>query len=153
MYLLTHNNANLLRGWMSTLSWQAGNASGSFLTGTIIQALIQINYTDYTPKPYHGTLLVFACVAVIFTINFWGAHVWPYLQNGLMVLHVLGFLITIIVLWVCASHNTPKEVWTGFSSQGGWGSIGLSLMVGQITAIYSLLGGFSILFVMLICLL
>jgi len=125
---------------MSVLSWQAGNASGSFLTGTIIQALVGINHPNYSPKPYQGVLFVFACVAFIFCINFWAAHIWPHLQNGLMLLHVLGFLVTIIVYWVCADHNTPRQVWLEFSSQGGWNSIGLSLMVGQITAIYSLLG-------------
>jgi hypothetical protein len=126
---------------MSTLSWQAGNASGSFLTGTIIQALVTVNYPDsYEAKPYQGTLLVFACVALIFSINFWGAHVWPYLQNGLMVLHILGFLTTVIVLWVCAPHQSAKAVFTEFTNEGGWPTMGLSLMVGQITAIFSLLG-------------
>ena len=125
---------------MSVLSWQAGNASGSFLTGTIIQALLTVNYPDYEPKPYQGTLFVFACVLLIFFVNFYGAHIWPHLQNGLMVLHVLGFLITIIVLWVCAPHRTPRDVWLVFTSEGGWPTIGLSLMCGQITAVYSLLG-------------
>lgn len=125
---------------MSVLSWQAGNASGSFLTGTIIQALIGLNHPSYEPKAYEGTLLVFACVLFIFAVNYWAAHIWPHLQNGLMLLHILGFLVTIIVLWVYADHNTPQQVWLEFTSEGGWGNIGLSLMVGQITAIYSLLG-------------
>jgi amino acid transporter len=130
---------------MSTLSWQAGNASGSFLTGTIIQALVTVNYPDtYEPKPFHGTLLVFACVALIFSVNVYASHIWPYLQNGLMALHVLGFLVTIIVLWVCAPHQSAKAVFTEFTNEGGWPTMGLSLMVGQITAIFSLLGTFCV---------
>lgn len=125
---------------MSTLSWQAGNASGSFLTGTIIQALLVVNYESYDPKPYQGTLIVFAMVAILFLANIWGSSWWPKIQNGLMVLHVLGFLVTIIILWVCAPHQSAKAVFTGFTNDGGWSSMGLSIMVGQITAIYALLG-------------
>ena len=127
---------------MSTLSWQAGNASGSFLTGTIIQALISINHPDYDAKPYQGTLLVFAMVLVLYIVNIWGATLWPKIQNGLMILHILGFLVVIIVLWVCAPHQSAKSVFTGFTNEGGWSSMGLSVMVGQITAIYALLGKF-----------
>lgn len=130
---------------MSTLSWQAGNASGSFLTGTMIQSLLIINYPDtYNPQPYQGTLLVFAMVLVLYIVNIWGASWWPKIQNGLMILHILGFLIVIIVLWVCAPHQSAKAVFTGFTNEGGWSSMGLSIMVGQITAIYALLGEFLI---------
>ncbi len=125
---------------MSTLSWQAGNASGSFLTGTIVQALLVVNYPNYTPEAWQGTLFVFAMVLVLFLVNIWGAPLWAVIQNGLMVLHILFFLVVIIVLWVMAPHQSPKAVFTGFSNEGGWSSMGLSLMVGQITAIYSLLG-------------
>ncbi|KAF2807267.1 amino acid transporter [Mytilinidion resinicola] len=127
-------------GWMSTLSWQAGNASGSFLTGTIIQALVGLNHPEYDPKPYQGTLLVFAMVLIVYIVNMWGAQIWPTIQNGLFVLHVLGFLVTIIVLWVMAPHQSAKAVFTQFTNSGGWSSMGVSLMVGQITSIYSLLG-------------
>lgn len=49
-------------GWMSTLSWQAGNAADCFLTGTIAQALIVVNNPAYEPQRWEGTLFVFAMV-------------------------------------------------------------------------------------------
>lgn len=127
-------------GWMSTLSWQAGNASGSYLTGTIIQALIIINYPDYEPQRWQGTLLVFAMVLLLYIINVFASDLWARVQNGLLILHVLAFLAVIITLWVMAPHQSAKAVFTDFSNFGGWSSTGLALMVGQITAIYSLLG-------------
>jgi amino acid transporter len=133
-------------GWMSTLSWQAGNASGSFLTGTIVQALLVVNYPDYEPKNWQGTLFVFAMVLVLLIFNIWGAHLWPLIQNVLMVFHIVSFLAVIIVLWVMAPHQSAKVVFTEFTNEGGWSSIGLSVMVGQITAIYSLLGKCLMLF-------
>ncbi|RDW71023.1 hypothetical protein BP6252_07586 [Coleophoma cylindrospora] len=131
-------------GWMSVCSWQAGNASGSYLTGTIIQALLAINDSSYQPTNFQyqwqGTLFMFAMVLVLFLFNVYGARIWPKLQNPLMVLHCIGFLVVIVVLWAMAPHQSAKAVFTGFSNTGGWSSMGLSLMVGQITGIYSLVG-------------
>jgi amino acid transporter len=127
-------------GWMSTLSWQAGNASGSYLTGTIIQALIVVNYPSYNPERWHGTLLVFAMVLILYIVNVWASDLWARVQNGLLIIHILGFLAVIITLWVMAPHQSAKAVFTEFSNSGGWSSTGLAVMVGQITAIYSLLG-------------
>jgi choline transport protein len=125
-----------MTGWMSTLSWQAGIASGSFLTGTIIQALITVNNPSYSPENWQGTLLVFSMVLVLFIANIWGAKSLPMLQNILLVVHCFGFFAVIIVLWVLAPRNSAKKVFTEFTNEGGWSTMGLSLMVGQISAIY-----------------
>ncbi|CAG8302777.1 unnamed protein product [Penicillium nalgiovense] len=53
-----------ITGWMSVLELQSGTASGSFLTGTIIQGLISVRNPDYDPKGWQGTLLVFLMVLV-----------------------------------------------------------------------------------------
>lgn len=127
-------------GWMSTLSWQAGNASGSYLTGTVLQALVKVNYPNYVKKDWQGTLMIFAMVGILYTINVWASDLWARIQNGLLILHVLGFFAVIISLWVLAPHQSAKAVFTGFSNTGEWSTTGLALMVGQITAIYSLLG-------------
>ena len=125
---------------MSVLSWQAGAASGSFLTGTIIQALIGINYPDYDPTNWQGTLFVFAMALLLYIANIWGWGFIPAVQSPLLFLHVAGFLAVIIVLWVMAPHQPASAVFTEFSNEGGWPSMGVSLMVGQITAIYASLG-------------
>lgn len=125
-----------MTGWMSTLSWQAGTASGSFLTGTIIQGLITVNNPNYSPTNWQGTLFVFAMVIVLFIANVWGAKSLPTLQNILLIIHVFGFFTVIIILWVMSPRHTAKVVFTQFTNEGNWSSIGLSLMVGQISAIY-----------------
>lgn len=125
---------------MSVLSWQAGAASGSFLSGTIIQALIGVNYPDYSPTHWQGTLFVFAMALLLYVANIWGWKLVPVVQNPLLVLHVACFLAVVIVLWVMAPHQPASAVFTGFTNEGGWSSMGVSLMVGQITAIYASLG-------------
>lgn len=121
---------------MSTLSWQAGTAAGSFLTGTTIQGLITVNYPKYDPKDWQGTLLIFAMVLIIYIFNIWGARVLPMFQNVLLMLHVFGFSALIIILWVVGRAQPAKAVFTEFSNGGGWSSMGLSLMVGQISAVF-----------------
>ena len=55
----------------------------------------------------------------------------------MLVLHIIGFLAIIIVLWVLSPRATAKDTFTKFTNDGGWNSIGLALMVGQISAIYA----------------
>jgi amino acid transporter len=124
---------------MSALSWQAGNASGSYLTGSMIQALITINNPDYSGTDWQTTLLIFANVVVLFAANVFGAKKLPLGQNILLVLHIVGFLVVILVLWILAPHNSARTVFTEFTNEGGF-PLGVSLMIGQITAIYSSVG-------------
>lgn len=121
---------------MSTLSWQAGIASGSFLSGTIIQALITVNNLSYSPTNWQGTLLVFAMVFVIFLANTLGSRALPIVQNILLLVHIFGFFAVITVLWVMSPRVPARDVFLQFNNEGGWSSVGLSLMVGQISAIY-----------------
>ncbi|KAL4805351.1 amino acid/polyamine transporter I [Aspergillus unguis] len=125
-----------ITGWMSVLAWQAGSASGSFLTGTIIQGLITIRNPDYVPENWHGTLFVFAMILIIYIFNVYAADAMPVLNNLLMIFHVLSWCVILIVLWAMAPHRTAKSVFTEWSNQGGWASMGLSAMIGQISAIY-----------------
>ena len=57
-----------------------------------------------------------------------------------MLVHMLAFFAVVVSDWVMAPHNTPKPVFTEFYNSGGWYSMGFSLMVVQISAIYSVLG-------------
>ncbi|RFU31627.1 hypothetical protein B7463_g4724, partial [Scytalidium lignicola] len=128
-----------LTGWMSTLSWQAGTASGPFLVGTLIQAQIQVNHPSYDATNWQGTLFVFAVTLVVFVLNVWGSKAMPFIQNMMLLVHVGGFLSIMIIFWVLSPHNSADVVFTKFVNEGGWSSTGLSLMVGQISAIYGLI--------------
>ncbi|KAH1486697.1 hypothetical protein LV164_008420 [Aspergillus fumigatus] len=126
-----------LTGWMSVLAWQAGSASGSFLTGTIIQGLISVRYPDYQSERWQGTLFVFAMIVVIYVFNVYAADMMPLFNNLLMILHILSWTVVVIVLWAMAPHQSAKAVFTEWTNGGGWSSIGLSALIGQISAIYA----------------
>ena len=102
-----------------------------------------VNYPDYNPTNWQGTLFVFATVLLVWIVNTYLIGIVPFLQNALMWTHVLAFLAIILVLWTKAPLNSASDVFTKFTKEGGWSSTGLSLMIGQITAIYALVGKYS----------
>ena len=124
---------------MSTLSWQAGTASGPFLVGTLIQACAIVMYPEYVPTNWQGTLMVIAVTLLVWAINLWGARAMPMIQNIMLVIHIFGFLAVTVVLWVLSPRTSAKVAFTGFTNSGGWNSLGLSLMIGQISAIYAVI--------------
>lgn len=131
---------HFVTGWMSVLAWQSGTASGSFLTGTIIQGLISVRNPDYTAPGWQGTLLVFSMVLVIYICNVYFAELMPVLSNLLMILHVLSWAAILIVLWAMAPHQSAEAVFvTNWKNIGGLPTMGVSVMVGQISAIYGCL--------------
>jgi choline transport protein len=122
---------------MSTLSWQAGTASGPFLVGTLIQSSAIVMYPDYSPTNWQGTLMVIAVTFLVWVGNLWGSKTMPIFQNVMLVVHVFGFLAIIIVFWVLSPRATAEVTLTQFTNTGNWNSTGLALMVGQISAIYA----------------
>jgi len=120
---------------VSTLSWQAGNASGGFLCGTLIQSLIIIKNPDYAAPGWQGTLLVFPVMLVCVCFNVWFNHWLPSMQNAVMVLHVAGFLAIMVIFWVLSPHVPAREVFLDFQNDGGWQTMGLALMIGQVSAV------------------
>ncbi|KAK4210261.1 amino acid transporter [Rhypophila decipiens] len=125
-------------GWMSTLSWQAGTASGPFLVGTLIQASAVVMYPDsYEPMAWQGTLMVIAVTILVWALNIWGAKGMPLLQNIMLGVHVLGFIAIVAVFWALSPRESARVTFLEFRNDGGWSTTGLSLMVGQISAIYA----------------
>jgi choline transport protein len=128
-----------MSGWMATTSWQAGAAGGSFLIGTLIQGVIAAYKPSYVPQRWQGTLFVFAVALIEGLVNSVFANQLPRIQKVMVFPHGLGWIAVVVVIWVLAPHASAKDVFTSFTSNGGWEPIGLSLMVGQITSVYFLI--------------
>ncbi len=131
-------------GWMSVLSWQAGAAAGVFLTGTLVQASASVVYPDYNPSNWRGTLFVIAITLIICAFNIWGTEVMPFFNNIMLVAHIFGFLLFVIVFWILSPRTTAEVTFTKFRNEGGWSSTGVSLMIGQISAIYACICEFNL---------
>lgn len=122
------------------MAWQAGNAQGVFLVGTIIQIIISLWDTAYAFPQWHTTLLAIMAVLIALIGNTYGAkflHLW---QNTAFAIHIIVYLAFIIPIWVNAPRASSTQVWTGFTFSGGWPSPGLAVMIGQQVGIYTQLG-------------
>jgi hypothetical protein len=73
-------------------------------------------------------------------INTYGASQLPTMEAIILILHVFGFFVVMIPLWVMAPRAPAEVVFTQFTNGGGWSSIGLACVIGQITPIYSFVG-------------
>jgi hypothetical protein len=134
-----HRFLSYLVGWLCVLVWQAGAASSAFLAGTEIQGLIVLNHPDYVFKRWHRTLFVTAVILISSLFNTVLARRLPLVEKGILILHFVEFLAIMIPLVILAPKSTSHEVFTTFHD-GGWGSTGLSCLVGIIFPVLSLLG-------------
>ena len=124
---------------MALLSWQAGTAGATFIIGSLIQGVIIAYNPSYSPHPWQGVLFTIALTVIEYLLNTVLATQLPRLQKIMMVPHGLGWIAVIIVFWVLAPRASAKDVFTSFTSNGGWQPIGLSVMVGQIACVYFLI--------------
>jgi choline transport protein len=122
------------------LGWQTGIASIAFLAGGQIQGLVILNNESYVPARWHGTLLIIAVASFSILFNTLLARKLPLIEGTVLVFHIFGFFAIFITMWVLGPRSKPSEVFGQFQDNGGWGNVGLSCLVGQLSAIFSLLG-------------
>ena len=128
---------------MCVLGWQTALTTITFIVGTLIQNLLILNYPNYVPEDWHGTLLAISVTLFAIIFNTVGAKKLPLVEGSLLMLHVFGFFTILIPLWVLSSRNTVSAVFTTFSNEGGWSSDGVSMLVGMLTPVFALLGSDS----------
>ena len=128
-------------GWLSTVSWQSIVALDAFLIGSIIQGLITLNDESYSPTRWQGTLLVFASVIGVSLFNVFAAKHLPLAEGTFVTLYIFSFFPVIITLLVLAPKQPASAVFTQFTDNGaGWPSIALTVMVGQVSSMFVVLG-------------
>lgn len=128
---------------MCVIGWQAAMATVALATTQQLQGLITLNMPSYLAQGWHGTLFSIAITffAIIFNTVF--VNKLPVIEVFGLILHVSGFVAFLVVLWIMAPHSDPKTVWTNFEDNSGWGSVGLSTLVGILGPIVTLIGSDS----------
>jgi len=79
-------------------------------------------------------------MAIAYIAVVYGAKALPYWQNAVFAVHILGFFAYLVPIWVNAPMATHHQVWAQFENYGGWSSLGLSALVGQLTGISGFAG-------------
>lgn len=128
-------------GWITVFTWQPVFASIALLSGTEIQGAAILTFKKYQSKPYHGTLILCGCVLVALAVNTVGGKLLPRLENLVFVLHLVVFLAVLITLTYMADHKSAQEVFTTWTSQGGWSSNGIVFFIGMQGSVFAFSGG------------
>ena len=133
-------------GWLSTLAWQSFIAVSCFLIGEIILGMITINEQSFVPRRWQATLLIVATVLALAAFNILIGKRLADVENLFLAFHLLAFLAVVVTLLaVTSDKQTAKTVFTQFTDNGaGWNSMGLTVMVGQVSSIFVVLGLFHL---------
>ncbi|KAK5207732.1 hypothetical protein LTR99_010850 [Exophiala xenobiotica] len=116
------------------------DSDAAFLAGTQIQGLAILNYPDYVPERWHGTLLTFAVASFSVIFNTFLVKKLPLVEGIVLIVHIFGFFAVLITLWVLGPRGNAHDVFTQFNNYGGWSSNGLSAVVGVLAVMIPLLG-------------
>ncbi|KAJ9613052.1 hypothetical protein H2200_002993 [Cladophialophora chaetospira] len=129
-----------LVGWLCTIGWQAYLGGITFMAGSVIQGLIELNVEGYVWHAYHGTLLTIMIIVFSIAFNTVFASKLPLIEAMVLFLHFCGLFAIIIPLWVLGPRSPAHETLLDFSNNGGWSSTGLSAMIGLTTPLSVIVG-------------
>lgn len=134
-----------MSGWLSALSWQSIVALDAYIVRGIIQGIIVLNNPSYVPQRWQGTLFIFASIIGMSAFNVFAAKGLAMAESIFVVFHVPAFFPIVITLLAMAPKQTAAAVFTQFTDNGaGWPSTGLAVLVGQVSAMFVVLGSDSI---------
>lgn len=120
---------------MSSLGWLASVSSSVFVLTTLIESMIEITKEDFSFSRWQYTLIMLAFLVITIGFNTWGARALPMIETVSLFGHLAGFLITIILLCAMAPKNSTSAVFTEVVNNGGWGNVGTSCLISQVTVL------------------
>ena len=95
---------------------------------------------DWSFTNLQSTLVMIFFLMTTIYFNTWGAKLLTSIEVVSLGLHLAGFVITIIPLWVLAPKNSASDVFGPIVNGGGWSNRGTAFLVGMITILFSNLG-------------
>ncbi|THY82109.1 amino acid transporter [Aureobasidium pullulans] len=119
------------------LSFLTAMSASAYTPALTIQGLIALSDETYTLPGWHAFLLTLAILFISIVINITMIRKLPMLEGLMIVIFFCSFGNILIVLWVKGEKSSAEDVFTKFSDNAGWGSVGLATLIG------GLQGGFS----------
>ncbi|PSK38471.1 Choline transport protein [Elsinoe australis] len=127
-------------GWLTVLGWQSATAGASFAMGSQIQGVLTLDYSSYSPQPWHATGITIIAVTFGALFNTFLAKRLPFIEAIMLFVHIFGFFAIMIPLWVLAPKTPHEEVWTRFQQTSNWPSMGVAALVGLVGPTLTLVG-------------
>lgn len=113
----------------------------AFLMGTVIQGLITLNNDDYVPQRWHGTLLVWACLAIPLLCNIYARKLLTTLEIIGGISHLIFMIVVVVILVVLSPRSSASFVFTqSITGLSGWTDPGISWCLGLLSATFPLSG-------------
>ncbi|KAF4494548.1 hypothetical protein FAGAP_9309 [Fusarium agapanthi] len=129
-----------LTGMLTVGGWQGSVSSSALLTGNMILGMATLNYPDFQPELWQGTLLFWAIFGFAVFINTLVSSVLPKFEGLILILHILGFFAILIPLVTLGPHASASDVFGTFVNNGGWSTNGISFMVGLMGNAFAFVG-------------
>ncbi|CAK1355822.1 unnamed protein product [Cercospora beticola] len=128
-------------GWCCCLGWIAGVPSCCVQLAGMVQTMILLMHPEAdVSRLYQATLLLYCFLVLCVGFNIFCAQQLPLAEGILLFVHVLGFFVFLLVFWIMADHAPAERVFREFHDGGGWGSTGLSCLVGLATPVWCFIG-------------
>ncbi|OKP13509.1 Choline transport protein [Penicillium subrubescens] len=130
-----------IQGWITVFGWQASTTSICYLVAAQIQGMVLLNDSDYIPKQWHGTLIMWAIILGSGLVNIYGIKIMPALQMMGGILHITLFIALVVPIILLSRRSTSEFVFTELlTADGGWESPGIAWCLGMLTVTYCFLG-------------
>ncbi|KAK5740131.1 hypothetical protein LTR17_004843 [Elasticomyces elasticus] len=128
-------------GWFALLGWQTSLVGTAYAAGQQFEAMAALSDPNYTIQGWQGCLFTVGLTTMATFFNTVLFSKLPLLEGIIIVFHCFGFLAIVVTLWVMGSRGGAETVTT--FSDNGWGSVGLSCLVGILSPIITLVGADS----------
>ena len=99
-----------------------------------------MNNPSYNPKAWHGTMLIWAVLAICLIFNTFFSRKLPLVEGLIVVLHIAGFFAVVIPLWVMGDRSSSGDVFTLFQDNMMWGDLSLAVIIGLTGAASTFVG-------------
>lgn len=132
-----------LSGWLSMLGWQAFVAADTFVCAELAMGLAILNNPDFAPTRWQVTVLIIGLVVLFGAFNIFAAKRLALFEGVFALLHFGVFFAVLITIVVMSPKVSADAVFLEFTDNGAnWPDLTLTVLVGQVTAMFTVLGTF-----------
>lgn len=104
-------------------------------------AVVSIGTPDFSPELWQTSLLAMLVGVIVTSLNIWCAKRLPAIENFFIFLHIACFVVVMVILGVTSQKTPAKQVFLEVTDNGGnYPTLGLAVMVGQVSAMYNVCG-------------
>ena len=107
-------------------------------------AVVSVGDPAFSPELWQTSLLAMLIGVMITSLNIWCSNRLPVLENFFVFLHIACFVIVMVTLGVTSQKTPARQVFQEVTDNGGnYPTLGLAVMVGQVSAMYNVCGTWS----------